>query len=366
MDILLLIQIVCFDRPRLFDVCRGTIQTEADMSKWLASFPDTDPFRRDGLHRFSKRHEVLNAMDRRGIHWMNQNDPMYPNCFSALHDPPMGLFYKGTGNLNPPFCCGVVGTRRPSVMAEHRIAAVMGALQHLTVVSGGALGIDALAHDAALRYGMPTIAVLTGGLDVMTPTSNQGLFQRIIESGLGMVVSECPPGVRPKPYYFPQRNRLIAALSKKLIVVEAAERSGALLTANLALNLGHDIAAMVGAFNSPQSKGCYNLMNDGAAVIGNTADALQFLGAQHQKKIRKKNKKGTLGSELFPSLKLGEHGLPDAVAHFLELVPTAPIHVDDLAGHAKLSVEVAIEYISVLALNEDIMVLPGQMVVRRG
>ena len=170
----------------------------------------------------------------------------------------------------------LLGLERHPGLAPYRIETMMGLISNYCIVSGGALGVDAMVHDQALLRHLPTIAILASGLDCMMPQTNRPLFNRILDSGQGCIISECPPGVRPKAYFFPQRNRLIAALSSKLIVVEAAKRSGALLTANLALGMAADVGAMVGAFNSPQSEGCYELMNDGAMVIGNGADLCCF------------------------------------------------------------------------------------------
>ena len=179
----------------------------------------------------------------------------------------------------------------------------------------------------------------------MVPQSNFSLFQRMIQSGYAGIVSECPPGVRPRPYFFPQRNRIIAALSSKLIVIEAAKRSGALITANLALGMAADVAAMVGAFNSPQSEGCYQLMNDGAAVIGNHQDLCDFLDLSVQK--------DTTVSSTSP------------YEHFLEDIPVEPIHIHDLAQRLSLSIDKLIEYVTVLSLNGDVIISSGQMVAKR-
>ena len=175
------------------------------------------------------------------------------------------------------------------------------------------------------------------------PKNKSIAFQKVIRSGRGCIISECPPGVVPKPYFFPQRNRLIAALSRKVIVVEAAQRSGAVLTANLAAGLGKDVGAIVSGFNSPQSVGCYLLMNDGAYVIGNRGMFADFLGI------------------------VGSHcssDLIDISNDLLDSIPTEPIHVEDLSTQLAIPLDKMIEYVTSLSLNGDVIISSGQMVSR--
>ena len=179
------------------------------------------------------------------------SDAAYPPALHELHDPPLAVFLRGapadTPLPAPGAAVAIVGARGPTDTGL-RIARRLGAFaagRGVTVVSGMALGIDAAAHGGALDAGGPTIAVLGCGTDIAYPRRHRGLYERILESGLA--ISEYPPGTAPAPWRFPARNRLIAALAATLVVVEARDRSGALITADHALDLGRDVVAVPGA-----------------------------------------------------------------------------------------------------------------------
>jgi DNA processing protein len=172
----------------------------------------------------------------------------------------------------------IVGTRQASPGGEriaHRLARAL-AVAGATVVSGMARGIDAAAHQGALDAGGQTIAVLAGGADLPYPPRHRALHAEIAASGL--VLSEAPPGTRPIAGAFPRRNRVIAALCRALIVVEAGSHSGALITADLALDLGRAIGAVPGSIDSPRSTGANDLLRFGAVVVTSTDDALMLAG----------------------------------------------------------------------------------------
>jgi DNA processing protein len=206
----------------------------------------------------------------------------YPSALRDLHDPPLAVFLSGAlaaAQLPAPGrAVAIVGARRPTD-AGLRIARRLGAFAGgggVTVVSGMALGIDAAAHGGALDADGPTIAVLGCGTDIAYPRRHRGLYQRILEAGL--VVSEYPPGTAPAPWRFPARNRLIAALAGTLVVVEARARSGALITADHALDLGRDVVAVPGAAGSSAAAGTNGLIKAGAGLVEDEADLAVWLG----------------------------------------------------------------------------------------
>ncbi|HEY6759183.1 MAG TPA: DNA-processing protein DprA [Baekduia sp.] len=187
------------------------------------------------------------------------------------------LVGDGRGAPQPP-AVAIVGTRKASPEGLE-IARGLGrglAAAGITVVSGMALGIDSAAHAGALDVGGATVAVLAGGADVPYPASKRRLYESILAGG-GAVVSEMPPGFRAFRWNFPARNRIIAGLAPLTIVVEAAERSGSLITADLALDLGRDVAAVPGPVNSWRSKGTNALLRDGAVLVRHAHDALDLL-----------------------------------------------------------------------------------------
>jgi DNA processing protein len=209
-------------------------------------------------------------------------DAAYPAALRELHDPPLAVFRRGalaeTPLPAPASAVAIVGARRPTD-AGLRIARRLGAFaagRGVTVVSGMALGIDAAGHGGALDAGGPTIAVLGCGTDIAYPRRHRGLYERILECGLA--ISEYPPGTAPAPWRFPARNRLIAALAATLVVVEARARSGALITADHALDLGRDVVAVPGAAGSFAAAGTNGLIKSGAGLVEDESDLAVWLG----------------------------------------------------------------------------------------
>lgn len=205
-------------------------------------------------------------------------DTDYPEALRDLPDPPAFYFAIGAHDLLAGRRIGIVGTRHSSASGEriaHRIAE-LAAQAGAVIVSGMALGIDAAAHRGALDAGGGTIAVLGGGADLPYPPTHAVLHRRITSAGL--VLSEAPVGTRPVKGAFPRRNRIIAALSDLLVVIEAGDRSGALITANHALDLGRPIAAVPGPIDSPRHVGSNQLLSSGAQFIAAPEDVLAMAG----------------------------------------------------------------------------------------
>jgi len=205
-------------------------------------------------------------------------DHAYPAPLLDLPDAPPHLFALGaSGGVAAPVVA-IVGTRDATAYGERVTREIAAGLVRAgaCVVSGMARGIDAAAHDAALVAGGRTAAVLGTGIDVPYPAAHRSLHRRIATAGV--VISEHPPGAAASPGSFPRRNRIIAALASATIVVEAGHRSGALITAMHALDLGRTVAAVPGPIDSPQSAGSNELLRDGAVVVAAVADALALLG----------------------------------------------------------------------------------------
>ena len=194
------------------------------------------------------------------------NDDIYPECLKEISDPPEKLYYKGNLELlKSERMIAVVGTRNPSsygkLCCEYMIKKMSKA--DITIVSGFAKGIDSVAHKTSLITGTKTIAVIASGLDIVYPASNLSLYKEIEEKGL--ILTEYEPGTKPFKGNFPQRNRIIAGLSKGVIVVESKDRGGSLITADLALEYNRDVYAVPGDIFSEYSKGCNNLIRDAKA-----------------------------------------------------------------------------------------------------
>jgi len=225
--------------------------------------------------------EAIGALARAGLVGavpLCRGNPSYPRRLSTLPDPPIVLWTRGDQTVLEAPAVAIVGSRRAattSLLLARTLARDLAAAG-LVVVSGLAMGVDTAAHEGALEGGGQTVAVLGAGVDVVYPRKNGGLVHRIVRSGC--VVSELPPGTPPLPRHFPLRNRIISGLSLAVVVVEAAERSGSLITARLALEQGRDVLAVPGGVLSGCHRGCHALIKDGAGLVENAADVLAALG----------------------------------------------------------------------------------------
>lgn len=203
----------------------------------------------------------------KGIRALPMTDGDYPAVLRELTDPPPLLFLKGRERLLGDPSVAIVGSRR-ATEGGRSVAEALGrrlGAAGITVVSGMALGIDGAAHRGALSVGGKTVAVLGSGLDVVYPPGHRGLFKELGKRGL--LVSEFLPWEAALPHHFPKRNRIIAALVQAIIVVEAGERSGALITVDHGLDMGRDILAVPGSLQNPQARGTNALIRDGARLI---------------------------------------------------------------------------------------------------
>lgn len=213
-------------------------------------------------------------------------DAHYPRLLLEIPDPPAVLYYRGQidlqENLGQVPMIAIVGTRSPSEYGRRWTRRLSSALakQGFTVVSGLAQGVDTEAHRSCLQVGGRTLAVVGTGVDVVYPWSNRQLCQQVMAQGL--VLSEYPAGTQPDRIHFPRRNRIIAGLSRATLVLEAPERSGALITAHLANDYGRDVYVLPGSLDNPRSLGCLNLWNNGAQGILGEDHLLDLLGTLPQ------------------------------------------------------------------------------------
>ena len=214
-------------------------------------------------------------------------DDIYPQCLKEISNPPIKLYYKGDLELlKEEIIIGVVGTRNPSSYGKLSCECMVKKMTeaNITVVSGFAKGIDSIAHKTSLLTGGKTIAVIASGLDIIYPASNLSLYREIQEKGL--IISEYEEGTKPFKSNFPQRNRIIAGLSKGTIVVESKDRGGSLITANLALDFNRDVYAVPGDIFSEYSKGCNNLIRDSKAKsLSNINELLEDYSWEIENKI---------------------------------------------------------------------------------
>jgi DNA processing protein len=215
----------------------------------------------------------MERVEKLGARYLVLGHGLYPSLLAQLDDAPPLLIARGNLNLLDKAAVAIVGARNASAAAcrfARSLAHDLGR-EGLVVVSGLARGIDSAAHDGALESG--TIGVIAGGIDIFYPPENEGRQRALFERGL--VLAEMPPGTEPRARHFPYRNRIIAGLSRGTIVVEAAPRSGSLITARLAAEAGREVMAIPGSPIDPRAQGCNQLIRDGATLVQNAADVVE-------------------------------------------------------------------------------------------
>ncbi len=263
----------------------------------------------------------LAQLTRSGVQLTTWDDDDYPANLRQIDTPPPLLYVRGGFVEADEWAIGIVGTRRASAYGRevaHTLATEL-AQAGITIVSGLALGIDAVAHEAALNAGGRTIGVLGSGVDQLYPAKNRSLALRMVNHGA--VVSEYALGVRPEARNFPPRNRIISGLSKGIIVVEANEKSGALITTNFAAEQGRDVFAVPGSILNPTSAGCNRLIQNGATPLLSVDDVLEQL---NMTKIHvQRTARQTVPPEPLEA---------DLLVH----LSTAPQYIDDIVRQAKL------------------------------
>ncbi len=218
----------------------------------------------------------IDLLERHGVTALTWNDSAYPPRLREVFELPPVLYVKGDWRPDE-WNVAVVGTRRPTPYGRQAAELLSGDLARngITVVSGLARGIDAAAHRAALAQGGRTIAVLASGLDIIYPPEHTRLAAEIVERGA--LISDYPPGTQPRPDYFPRRNRILSGISLGVLVVEAGPGSGALHTANWALEQGRDVFAVPGSIFSAMSQSSNALIREGAKLVAGVEDILEEL-----------------------------------------------------------------------------------------
>lgn len=290
---------------------------------------------------------ALRTIDRLNVTVLTRSSPSYPERLAHLHDPPFVLFARGRLELLERPIVAIVGSRRATTYGLDVARLLAGDLARagLVVVSGMARGIDGAAHVAALEHG--TIGVLGCGVDVVYPTEHGELHRRVAEEGL--LLSEFLPGTGVRPFRFPQRNRILAALAAGVVVVEASEKSGALITAAHALELGREVFAVPGPIGRPTSVGSNRLIQDGAALVADAADVLDGLGFAVALRDR------TPGGEAARP----PAGLDGRLLRLWESLEPEPRHVDEIARGAGLASAETLVGLLELELRGHARQLPG-------
>jgi DNA processing protein len=294
----------------------------------------------------------LERLRAEGIGICTVEDDGYPQLLGSIYEPPYLFYYRGDLDIASQFSLGVVGSRAATTygkLQSRRFAKEL-ADQGWVVVSGMARGIDTEAHLGALEVHGKTIAVLGSGLEVVYPPENKKIYDLIWKNGL--LLSEFLPRAHPEPGNFPVRNRTIAGLCRGVLVVEAKQRSGALITADFALEQGRDVFAIPGPINSPNSAGTNYLIKQGACLVSSIEDILTEYGLIN-KIDPPLNRQGELGFDLNPEELAVLEGLGHEVLHF-----------DILMGSTALSIGTLCSVLLKLELQGIIRALPGNCYVK--
>jgi DNA processing protein len=272
-------------------------------------------------------------------------DPQYPTRLREIHDPPVVLWTQGTQAILETRSVAIVGSRYPSAtgLATARRLSSELVRAGLTVVSGLARGIDGAAHRGALDAGGRTMAVLGNGSDVLYPAEHRDLYAAVRQAGV--VVTEFPPGTRPHPRHFPLRNRIISGLSEAVVVVEASQKSGSLITARAALDQGRDVLAVPGDVACGRHRGCHALIKDGARLVETVDDILEELG-------------GPLLAEMPDGKLLQDNGLASGLPRGVAVT------VDQLARKTGRPAAEWLQELALLELEGAVARLPGGSFVR--
>jgi DNA processing protein len=324
--------------------------------KNLADLPDIGPVTASSIKGnvdWKLVEKQLKLMEKNQVRLLTFKDDAYPENLKSIYDPPPFLFIKGEIERGDQNAIAIVGARAASTYGNQTAQKIGRELakRGITIVSGLAWGIDSIGHSSALEENGRTVAVFGSGLDVIYPPQNRKLAERIMQNGA--LVSEFPMGTKPEKQNFPRRNRLISGLSLGVVVIEAGAKSGALLTAQHALEQNREVFAVPGNIGTKTSEGTNRLIKEGAKLITSVEDILEELRmytALHQKEKSKIEKDSSQLSEQEKSI--------------YDLMTGEPRHIDRIAQDVHQTTSQALSTLLSLELKGFIKQLSGKMFVR--
>ena len=296
----------------------------------------------------NKIKEIKNILLSKNIGILNYYSENYPENLKPFEDSPSILYYRGNIekiNLNKNLA--IVGSRDYSYYGENVTSIISREMaeNNINIISGMAKGIDAFAHKYSLQANGYTCAVLGSGIDVIYPYVNKTIYYKLLEGG--GIISEFPPGTKPYPYNFPLRNRIISELSDIVIVIEASEKSGSLITASCALEQGKDVMAVPGSIFSKKSIGTNKLIKDGADPFTTMEDIYNLLNMNYREKFQaQKNNLNKIENKIY------------------SVIEDTPIHIDDIVRVTKVDIKRLYEVLFELQFKNHITCLSGNYYVR--
>lgn len=293
----------------------------------------------------------MERLARAHVQALTWHDPKYPARLKEIYDPPPVLYVRGDLTPADEWAIAVVGTRRATGYGREVAERLASDLSRngITILSGLARGIDYVAHRAALGAGGRTIAVEGSGLDIVYPSEHAGLAQEIVQHGA--LVSDYPLGTKPRAENFPRRNRVMSGMSLGVLVIEAPEGSGALITASLALEQNREVFAVPGSILTPGSKGTHRLIQEGAKLVADVQDILQELNLQVSARPVQLEMR-----ELLPS--------SDIEAGLLRILGPGPAHIDEIVRQAQLPTATVSSALAMMELKGLVKQIGGMNYVR--
>lgn len=316
---------------------RGIIEGSLDIGLFKDAISGSKDFKAIELE--------LKALKKKGIHVITIRDDEYPFLLKNIPDPPVCLYKKGRVPSGPHYI-SIVGSRKATfegINISEKMASTLSSLG-VTVVSGLARGIDSAAHRGALNGAGKTVAVLGSGIDVCYPPENHWLYEKIGEEGA--VISEYGMGVKPLAFHFPERNRIIAGMSKGIIVIEASARSGSLITARLGLEYNRDVMAIPGSIFNEEHKGANRLIKEGARLVEGIEDIV---------------------STCLPDLELKDKNTIDMdedESYIYSFIGYEKVHIDDIIERSKRQAKDVLAIITRLEMKEAVRQFPGGFYLR--
>ena len=343
----------------------------------LAGIPKMSKKSTEAILAFNDWDGILRRMDvmnQAGIRMVTFLDKSYPRHLLNVYDRP-ALLYVAGHLQSDDICVAIVGSRHASTYGKYttdRISREL-TLRGVTIVSGMARGIDSSAHRGALAAKGRTVAVLGSGLDVIYPPENKKLFDAIVQSGA--VISEYPPGTQPLPFHFPARNRIISGMSYGVLVVEAGEKSGSLITAKLAMEQGREVFAIPGPIDSSSSRGTNSLIKQGAKLIDNVDDILEEILPQLERMATESVPLSRKADETGSGQSIPEkNGIPERTApekdretlspvdrKILEAIAGGQTHADDIIAGTGLPPAEALGALMILEIKGWVLQHPGKL-----
>jgi len=303
---------------------------------------------------------LLMSQASKDLNWVDSNNASlvpytyssYSKLLAQVDDPPLALFAMGDISLLNEPLVGIVGSRRPTPIGAKVTRQISQELSELgiVIVSGMALGVDGLAHQGALDRDSATVAVMGCGLDVVYPSSHKRLFEEIQFSGL--LISEYPPGMRPSKYTFPERNRIVSGLSMGVVIIEAAEKSGTLITSRLAMEQNREVMVLPGSALSSQYRGSHQLIKNGAALVTASDDVLFILKNQ----LEKLNLNKEIGSISCVNNDLGERNVCADERALMTLIGAEPVSVESLILSSGLTAAEVSSMLLMLELKDQVAI----------